>query len=206
MRAPLVTWVTDTRVVSAEETLARVERLASIDPALARRCAVQLRDPELSTRDLVALGRALRERTRALGMRLVVNDRVDVALLLEADGLHLGRRSIAMADARGLLGEGAWVSVACHAPSEVVAAAREGASACLLSPIFATPGKGAPLGVEALGEARRALDGAGLGAGLIALGGIDDEHARACLEAGADGVAAIRAALDVARLAARAAP
>jgi thiamine-phosphate pyrophosphorylase len=111
--------------------------------------------------------------------------------------VHLGRRSVRPKDARALLGAGAWISASCHAVGEIVSAA-EGADAVLLSPIFASPGKGTPLGPGSLGEARRALDAAGLGAtALLALGGIDEAGATTCFGAGAEGVALIRADLGV---------
>jgi len=193
VQTPRVLYVSDTRVVPAEALLARLDQAAALPESLRARLAVQLRDPELSSRALLALGARLRDRTRALGARLVVNDRIDLALALGADGVHLGRRSVSVDDARALLGDAAWISVACHDLSDVEAARRAGASAVTLSPIFASPGKGAPLGLAALGEARRAL--AGSQVGLVALGGIDAATAEACLAAGADGVALIRADL-----------
>ncbi|UQA58209.1 thiamine phosphate synthase [Polyangium aurulentum] len=193
MQTPRVLYVSDTRVVPAEALLARIDRAAGLPEDLRARLAVQLRDPELSSRALFALGARLRDRTGALGVRLVVNDRIDLALALGADGVHLGRRSVSVDDARALLGDAAWISVACHDLADVAAARRAGASAVTLSPIFASPGKGAPLGLSALGEAKRALSGSGVG--LVALGGIDAGTAGECLAAGADGVAVIRADL-----------
>lgn len=153
-----------------------------------------LREPALSGRDLLALARALRARTRALGVGLWVNDRLDVAALVAADGAHLAGRSVGVDDARRLLGAGATISVACHAPDEVLAARTAGADAATLSPIFASPQKGAPLGLDALRSARLAL-GPAPGFSLVALGGIDESVVLPCLAAGADGVAAIRADL-----------
>jgi thiamine-phosphate pyrophosphorylase len=192
---PRVVFVTATDVVPEAALFARL-RAAEGLPAVARgRLAVQLRDPELSGGELFRLGRRLREETARLGASLVVNDRLDLALALGADGVHLGRRSVRPQEARALLGAEGWISVSCHAAGEVVDAA-EGADAVLLSPIFASPGKGTPLGPGALAEARRALDAAGLGAtALLALGGIDAEGAAACFRAGAEGVALIRADL-----------
>jgi thiamine-phosphate pyrophosphorylase len=189
--------VTDTRVVPEGALVARLDAAAPL-PAWARaRLAVQLRDPELPARALLGLGERLRARTRALGASLIINDRLDLALLLGADGVHLGRRSVTVADARALLGPRAWVSVACHDLADILAAADAGASAVTLSPIFASPGKGAPLGVPALTEAHRALAARGPSApGLVALGGIDATTAETCLDAGADGVAVIRADLS----------
>ncbi len=151
--------------------------------------AVQLRDPALDGRALYALGRQLRERTRAAGAWLVVNDRLDLAIALDADGLHLGRRSLAPRQVRPVWSR--WLSASAHAVAEAVDRSAE-VDAVQLSPIFASPGKGTPLGLEAL---RRARDGMRSGCALIALGGIDAERAAACFQAGADAVAAIRADL-----------
>jgi thiamine-phosphate pyrophosphorylase len=174
--------------------MGRIDALAALPAAARARFAVQLRDPGLPLRALLALGERLREATAALGAGLVVNDRIDLALALGADGVHLGRRSVTVADARALLPPGTWISVACHAPADVARAAAEGADAALLSPIFASPGKGAVLGIEALREAR-ALLGKGSDVQILALGGVTMENAGACLAAGADGAAAIRADL-----------
>lgn len=193
MRAPLFTLITATSVVPEPDLLARLAGLAALPPDLRARVAVQLRDPDLPPRALLALGRRLREATAAMGAALLVNDRLDLALLLGADGVHLGRRSVALADARALLGEAAFVSVACHDLADVDRAAAAGADAVVLSPIFATPDKGPPLGPGALRAARARLDQRPRPAALLALGGVDAGSAPACLAAGADGVAAIRA-------------
>ncbi len=195
MTAPFVQIITDLAVVSEGELLARVARAGSLPPEARLRLSVQLRDPELPLRALLRLGGALREATSAIGARLVVNDRVDLALLLSADGVHLGRRSMSVEEARSLLGAKVWISTSAHAMDDVLAAARAGADAALLSPIFASPGKGAPLGLEALTEARRALAREGLSLQLFALGGVTAGNVAPCLAAGADGVAAIRADL-----------
>ena len=200
---PRVVQISASPVLPDHALFARLDALTSSPPGDRAALAVQLRDPELPTRALLALGTRLRQRTRALGAGLVVNDRLDLALALGADGVHLGRRSIRVADARALLGAGAWISVACHAVEDVVRAASEGADAASLSPIFASPGKGAPLGVGALEDARAALATRGRSLQIIALGGVDSERAPACFAAGADAVAAIRADLTAA-LAARA--
>jgi thiamine-phosphate pyrophosphorylase len=194
--APRVVYVSELGAVPLATLLARIGAVAALSAGARARLAVQLRDPELPSAALLAVGLRLREATRAVGARLVVNDRLDLARLLGADGVHLGRRSVSVADARSFLGAGAWISVACHAVDEVVAAGRAGADAAVLSPIFASPGKGPPLGLEALAAARARLDAAGLEAvALLALGGVDAERAGACFAAGADGVAAIRADL-----------
>jgi len=108
---------------------------------------------------------------------------------LGLDGVHF--TSAAWSAAAGKLARARfqWVSVACHAATEVAARAREGANVLVLSPIFDSPGKGLPLGLHALRDAAGRLD---RGQHLIALGGIDRDNAPACQQAGAHGVAAIR--------------
>ncbi|MFT3764062.1 MAG: thiamine phosphate synthase [Minicystis sp.] len=192
---PRVLQITAASVLPERALFARVAALASLPEAARRAHAVQLRDPELPTRALLALGARLRAATRAVGAALVVNDRLDLALALGADGAHLGRRSVSVADARAILGPATWISVACHAVAEVVRAAEEGADAAVLSPIFPSPGKGPPLGVTALREAREALAARGIEVQVLALGGVEEGNAAACFAAGADGVAAIRADL-----------
>lgn len=193
---PLVVQITASGVVPASEVAARIERIAALPRASRERYIVQLRDPELDSRALWALAVDLRERTRAAGCRFVCNDRLDIALAAGADGVHLGRRSVSVADARRVLGPSALVSVSAHAVADALAAARAGADMVLLSPIFASPGKGPPLGLGALAEARRALDGLSAPRPvLVSLGGVDASVVSSCLEAGAEGVAAIRADL-----------
>jgi len=187
--------ISDLDSVSEQALFERLRRAAALPPAARARLSVQLRDPQLPLRDLFRLGRDLAAAARELGASFLVNDRVDLALLLQADGVHLGRRSIPIADARALLGPTAWLSTSAHSPADVLAAARAGADAALLSPIFASPGKAAPLGPEALTEARAALAAQGLPLRLYALGGVTLQNAPACIAAGADGVAAIRADL-----------
>lgn len=196
MLSPRVVYVSDFAVVGLDALLARVEAAHALPEELRARLCVQLREPGLATGELLSACVRLRAATRAVGASFLVNDRVDLALALGTDGVHLGRRSVSIVDARALLGASAFVSVACHSLDDVLAAGRAGANAAVLSPIFASPGKGAPLGPGALREARCALDAAGLaGVALLALGGVDAARASACFDAGAAGVAAIRADL-----------
>lgn len=187
--------ITDLPTVPETSVLERIARVSRLPVESRSRLFVQLRDPDLPVRELALFGERLRKITSAFGARLLVNDRVDLALLLGADGVHLGRRSIEVADARSVLGPSAWISTSAHAIEDVLAAARAGANAALLSPIYASPGKGPPLGPALLSEARRALSAEGLYLHLFALGGVTPENAGACLAAGAEGLAAIRADL-----------
>ncbi|MCA9622790.1 MAG: thiamine phosphate synthase [Myxococcales bacterium] len=179
--------ITDLGSVSAEEIEARARRGGPHMFTL-------LRDPGLSAREALRWGRRLRQVTRDVGGGLLVADRLDLAWLLEADGAHLGRGSVEVVDARRVLGEGAFVSRSAHDESELREAATQGADAALVSPIFASPGKGPPLGLAGLTALHRML-GQGARPRLYALGGVDRATAPACLSAGADGVASIRADL-----------
>jgi thiamine-phosphate pyrophosphorylase len=151
--------------------------------------AVQLRDKLRPARLVLCLAQRLRAICADRGAPLYVNDRVDVALAVVADGVHLGSRSIDARDARKLVGAKAFISVALHRTDEVEKAAAGGATAALLSPIFATPGKGPAMGAGFVTSAR-ALAG---NLRLYALGGVDAASAPACVRGGADGVAVVRA-------------
>lgn len=192
---PRVVQITAASVLPERALFARIEALAALPERARHAYAVQLRDPELPTRALADLGARLREATRAVGASLVVNDRVDLAIAIGADGVHLGRLSMRVADARSLLGASAWISVSAHGVDDVLRAASEGADAALLSPIFASPGKGAPIGVQAIAAAREATGRRGLAIDLVALGGVDAANAASCSSHGASAVAAIRADL-----------
>ncbi len=183
---PRLMVITDASVAWGELLIERVERVLAV--ARPGSVLVQLRDREAPLRERLDLGRALRRLTRCHRQGLAVNDRLDLALVLEAEALHLGERSVLPEDARRVWGE-RFVSRACHDPER---AEPRGADAVVLSPILA-PRKGAPaLGVGGLTAARGRVGSAQ----LIALGGVDGPGAAACLAAGADGVAAIGAALD----------
>lgn len=195
--APLLTYVTDTHRVPVEAFLARVAGLEVLPPPMRGRIAVQLRDPELTGAELLELGEILRNATSALGAKFFVNDRLDVAAALGADGVHLGRRSASVADARAFLGDDVVVSVACHDVDDVIDAARAGADLCTLSPIFESPGKDEPIGLRALVTACERLAEMKLELPIVALGGVSDDNFASCLRAGASGVAAIRGEVDL---------
>ena len=183
MRPRLIA-ITEASVASGEQLLERTARLLAA--ARPGSVLVQLRDRQLPVRERLDLGRALRRLTQHYDQPLAVNDRLDLALLLEADALHLGERSVLADDARRVWGN-RFISRACHEPER---ATLSGADAVVLAPVLA-PRKGAPaLGPEGLRVARGRV-GSGL---LYALGGVDADGAPGCLEAGADGVAAIGAA------------
>jgi thiamine-phosphate pyrophosphorylase len=193
--APRLYIITDRHSTSGRP-LVDVVRLALAGVPHDRRgeVAVALREKDLEARALLELARALRAVTRAAGAALFINDRLDVALAAEADGVHLGGRSLAPAEV-ARVAPGLALAVSTHGRAEVEAAVRArdlGADVrfAVFGPIWDTPGKralGTPVGLAAL------TDAATLGLPLLALGGVTPERAAACRAAGASGVAGIRA-------------
>jgi thiamine-phosphate pyrophosphorylase len=187
---PKLLAITDVTRCPAPELLKRARVLCG--EAAPGSVAVLLRDHESSVRERLRLGRALRELTRAAGQELWVADRLDLVLLLQADGAHLGEASVPALEARQLLATGVRISRAWHGvgPSDELA----GVDALLVSPIFEAR-KGRPaLGIAALRDVARELDRIGSSARVYALGGVSASNAPACLAAAAGGVAAIGAA------------
>lgn len=183
--APALYLVTDRATAARPLPDLVAAALARVAPA---RVAVQLREKDLSGRALLDLGRAVLSVCRAFGASLLVNDRLDVALAMGADGVHLGEGALPAREARHVW-PGAWIGVSVHSPEEL-AARRDGADFATWGPVFATPSKaryGPPVGLARLEEARA------LGVPLVALGGVDESNAAGLAGAGFAGVSCIRA-------------
>lgn len=174
---------TDLTLADVDETVRRAKVvLASVaDP---RAVAFGVRDHDAPTRTRVALARALIALGRPVAARVLIFDRIDLALAVDADGVHLAERSVDTADARVLLGD-RFLGRSCHDEAGIAAAGD--VDAITLSPLFASPGKGEPLGVSRF-AALVALSTRP----VIALGGIDASNAATAL-ALASGIATIRA-------------
>ncbi len=130
------------------------------------------------------------------GACLLINDRVDVALACDADGVHLGQSDLPLAAARRLLGADRWIGISTHDVAQARAAADGGADYVGFGPIFATPTKHtgySPRGLEALRDVRAAVS-----LPIVAIGGIDFDNAPEVLGAGADAAAMISALAVVA--------
>lgn len=165
--------------------------------------AVQLRDKEASGKELFETGRRLLAVTRRLGVPLLINDRLDVALALDADGVHLGRSDLPLAAARRLLGPGKLLGASCHTVEHLREAAAAGADHAGIGPVFVTstkPDAAPALGVEGL----RTLV-ASTHLPCVAIGGIQAENVAAVAAAGVAGVCVISAILGAANPAAAAA-
>jgi thiamine-phosphate pyrophosphorylase len=152
---------------------------------------VQYRNKTADTRRLYEEAREIRGFCAGTRTKLIINDRVDIALAVGADGVHIGQEDLPYDETRRLLGSGAIIGVTVHDTAEAVAAEKAGADYLGVSPVFATGTKsdaGAPCGTETLAAIRRACS-----VPVVAIGGIDLSNADECIAAGADMVCAISA-------------
>ena len=149
---------------------------------------IQIREKDLSAQALFRLTQRIIELVRPYGVKVLVNDRADVAMAAGADGVHLPGQSIGAAAVRRLLGKGL-IGVSCHDLEDLRRAEAEGADFVVLSPVFAPLSKVSttrPLGLAAFGNMAQAIR-----IPVFALGGITAENSQSCLDAGASGVAGI---------------
>jgi thiamine-phosphate pyrophosphorylase len=183
--------VTDRRATAGRPLAEVVERCLG-----AGLPAVQLREKDLTGVELLDLARALRGLTARHGARLLVNDRVDVALAVDADGVHLPEAGLPPLAARTLVGPDRLLGVSTHSTAALDAAQEGGADFVLFGPVYDTPHKrawGAPQGPAALAAAcRRAR------VPVLAIGGVTADRVPELGDAGAAGVAVIRALLEAA--------
>jgi thiamine-phosphate pyrophosphorylase len=155
---------------------------------------IQLREKDLSTRDLEILAQSVAGVIRESGgaTRLLINSRTDVAIACQADGVHLRSVDLAPSEVREIwrhaMPDPPVISVSCHSVAEVARANADGANFALFAPVFEKrddPYRH-PAGLVALREACQQ------GIPVLALGGVTLDNARSCLDAGAAGIAAIR--------------
>ena len=164
--------------------------------------AIQLRDKDASTRELIEAGLALRELTRERGVTFIVNDRVDVALAVDADGVHVGQDDMPARLARKLVGPDKIVGVSASTLEEALRAEADGADYVSASPVFSTPTKTdtpPPTGLEGLRAFVEAVH-----VPVIAIGGINEGNVEEVIKAGAAGVAVISAVVAASDIAAAA--
>ncbi len=194
--SPLLCYVTDRRalrVANPAESLAALTRKIE-EMAAAGADWVQIREKDLPARELASLTRqalgiaANFSAKRVSAFRVLVNDRLDVAIAERAGGVHLGEKSLPVREAKRLvesavrkqaLDESFLIGVSCHSIEAAAAAERDGADYIFFGPIFSTPSKaalGAPQGM----------------ARLMEIGGLTLDNAESCIAAGAAGIAAIR--------------
>jgi thiamine-phosphate pyrophosphorylase len=190
MNAKKVDWsiyvITDRRV-AGDRSILDVVRAAVQGGA----SVVQLREKTATTREMVELGQALHEITRQAGIPLIVNDRLDVALAIGAEGVHVGHDDMPVSLARRLIGPDLILGASPETLEEARQMERDGADYLGVGDVYGTPSKsdaGAPIGVEGLAEVIRAVS-----LPVVAIGGITLENAGPVIQAGAAGVAVISA-------------
>lgn len=153
--------------------------------------AVQLREKDLPVRELIALSQEMRALTNEFGAKLFINDRVDVAVAINADGVHLGHQSMPVEAVRRVVGSKMLIGVSTHDLAEAKAAEAGSADFITFGPIFETPSKaklGIPVGIDAIKTLKNELN-----IPFYALGGIKSGNIKQVLVAGASGVAMISA-------------
>jgi thiamine-phosphate pyrophosphorylase len=204
---PLLCYVTDRRAlpeVNPSQPLAALTRTIA-EVVAAGIDWVQLREKDLPAAELASLtGQCLKiaaklSANRSGATRIMVNDRLDVAIAERANGIHLGEKSLPVTEARRLVASALrnqhidpsfLVGVSCHSIEAAAAAQRDGADYIFFGPIFPTPSKenfGPPQGLKRLEQVCRAVS-----IPVLAIGGITLDNAASCILAGATGIAAIR--------------
>ena len=198
----LLYYITDRSQFCGDERARRASLLAKVaEAARAGVEYIQLREKDLSIRELETLARQVVERVRenSTSTRLLINSRTDVALAAGADGVHLRVEDVAPHEVRLMMEicghrpcpsttDHFLVAASCHSQEEVIRAESEAVDFAVFAPVFGksnAPGV-QPTGIDALREACRAK------IRVLALGGVTLENAAACLKAGAAGVAGIR--------------
>jgi thiamine-phosphate pyrophosphorylase len=210
---PILCYVTDRHTLRASPQEDRIESLLQKIETVAAAGVdwIQLREKDLSGKESDLLTREVLRRVSKLAIdvpaspRILVNDRLDVALAEPSDGVHLGENALPVEDARRLLlafrttralARDFLIGVSSHSPEAAKSAAAAGADYIFFGPVFATPSKaayGAPQGLERLAEVCSSVN-----IPILAIGGISLANAASCFSAGASGIAAIRLFQDAA--------
>lgn len=157
---------------------------------------IQIREKHLTARLLCELTESAVSVTRGSSTKVLVNDRADIAMACGADGVHLTSNSIPVNVIRSMVPADFLVGISSHSLDDAMAAAQDGADFAVLAPVFDTPGKGEPLGIDMLAEVCRATQPFP----ILALGGTNERNLAEVLRAGASGFAAIRAMNEPDRL------
>ncbi len=153
---------------------------------------IQLRDKNVSARELVEIGKELRALCRDKGVLFIINDRPDVAVAIDCDGVHLGQDDLPIEAARRVVGPDRIIGVSTHSLDQAVRAQEQGADYIGVGPIFATPTKKdyRPVGLKLILQIKEKLS-----IPFVAIGGINENNIDEVIEAGAECVAVVRAVM-----------
>lgn len=182
--------ITDRRLFNREDFF--IEVIEKILKAGIR--SIQLREKDLPTRSLLDLAYKVRAITNLYEAQLFINDRVDIALCVGADGVHLPQSGMPPNAARKIIKDSMLIGVSTHSLEEAISAQNGGADFITFGPIFQTPSKlqyGEPLGLSALAEVRRNIK-----IPILGIGGIDLNNIESVINTGAEGIAMIRGILS----------
>ena len=189
---PITYLITPGDIVAGNYTEKSRELIRQVRSAVDEEISLfQIREKRLDTKQLFALVEEAAAITRGTSTQLVVNDRADVAVAAGADGVHLTTHSLPAFEVRKAFGPDLLIAVSTHTLNEAETAARSGADLIVFGPVFETPGKGEPVGLEKLAEVSRSVR-----IPVVGLGGIDINNFRSVLNAGAAGFAGIRCFKD----------
>ena len=175
---------TDANLADTTEKILTIIRVA-IDEKVS---LLQIREKKLSAKSLFNLSEAAARLVKGSATRLLVNDRADIALAAGADGVHLATDSLSVAVIRKSFPPEFIIGVSTHSISAAAEASRQGADFALFGPVFETPGKGKPRGIDELRDVCEQLHPFT----VVGLGGIDESNSDDVFAAGASGIAAIR--------------
>ncbi|MEW6001703.1 MAG: thiamine phosphate synthase [Nitrospirota bacterium] len=153
--------------------------------------AIQLREKDFDLRDLLSIAYGMRELTKDYKAKLFINDRVDIALAVKADGVHLGQKGMPAPAAKKIIQDKMMIGISTHSPDEAMKAEKDGADFITLGPIYQTSSKikyGEPIGIDTLKKVR-----AKISIPIFGIGGIKLDKVKEVMKAGADGVALISA-------------
>jgi thiamine-phosphate pyrophosphorylase len=203
---PIFCYVTDRRSfgvlpasIRSEPNRVLLPEVNSLYDSISRTIAagidwIQIREKDLDTRTLLEVARFAVAKAHATSTRVLINDRLDVALAANANGVHLGEKSLPLEAVAGWRRSSGrldfQIGVSCHSLESACAAEASGADYIFFGPVFATPSKaafGAPQGIDRLREVCASVK-----IPVLAIGGVNVKNARDCLKAGASGIAAIR--------------
>ena len=194
----LLCYITDRRLLGDDEATRQNNLLARIESAAAAGIDfIQLREKDLTARELERLAEAMARVSGFTQSKLLINSRLDIALAVGTHGVHLRAEDFQASDARSIAakaGKQIVIGVSCHSAKEVALAESHGADFALLGPIFEKRSGevSAPLGFEELRRACARPAAAASRMPVLALGGVNLSNARDCILAGAEGVGGIR--------------